>query len=100
MKIIKTNLFIGVIAELLLNFEFYRTTINDFINGNVSFDHKFKKEGHQLSFTASGEYTEGYEDAVISSMEIIPLSQTLNQDVTKNERKLVDMFYQQIIHCL
>ena len=61
---------------------------NNFINGNISFDHKFKKEGHQLSFSASGEYTEGDEDAVISTMEIVPLSETLNQDVTKNEEKI------------
>lgn len=61
---------------------------NNFINGNISFDHKFKKEGHQLSFTASAEYTEGDEDAIISSVETFPLSQTLNQDVTKNEEKI------------
>lgn len=61
---------------------------NNFVNGNISFDHKFKKEGHNLSFTVSGEYTKGDEEAAISSVETLPLSRTLNKDVTKNEEEI------------
>lgn len=61
---------------------------NSFINGNMSFDHKFKKEGHLLSITASGEYTVGDEDATITTNETFPISQTLNQDATKNEQEV------------
>ncbi len=61
---------------------------NSFINGNMSFDHKFEKEGHLLSFTASGEHTVGDEDALISTIETFPVSQTLNQDGTKNEEEI------------
>lgn len=62
--------------------------VNGFVYGNASFDHRFKKEGHQLSLTVSGEYTKGEEEASIDGLETFPSSQLLNRDVTTNEEEI------------
>ncbi|CAL2082519.1 outer membrane beta-barrel protein [Tenacibaculum sp. 190524A02b] len=61
---------------------------NNFINGNLSFEHKFKKEGHRLNFNVSGEYTKGNDAAVISTLKSFPVVQNLNKDVTTNQEEL------------
>lgn len=61
---------------------------NSFINANLSFDHKFKREGHVLSFNIIGEHTQGDENAIIESTETFPGSQNLNLDETENDEKI------------
>jgi hypothetical protein len=59
-----------------------------FINGNVSYNHKFKTEGHVLSFNVIGEHTKSDEDAFIESVQIFPQQQNINSDFTKNEEEI------------
>jgi hypothetical protein len=61
---------------------------NRFINGNISFDHEFTKEGHQLTARISGEFTQNNEGSTINSKKIAPIQQTLSQDFTKNNEKI------------
>lgn len=58
---------------------------NNFVSGNLSFDHSFKTEGHLLSLNVNGEYTKGAKDAVITTIETFPAPQNRNQDSTIND---------------
>ncbi|AXG70234.1 TonB-dependent receptor SusC [Kordia sp. SMS9] len=61
---------------------------NTFVQGSVTFDQKFAKEGHKLSINTSAEYTKLKEDAAISSSDIFPVQQNLDTDITGNDEEM------------